>query len=198
MRRRLSLTPLVSALGATALAFVACACDGDEPPLPSPPPAESALEDTTSSSAGAETASSSASTTSADPGALAALAGAWEAAYDAKKGRVGMPPGVPDPARAADDGKSSSGPGTVAITISESGDVTGKSEGALGKASIRGKIDGKMLRASFVPDDPLAPRAMTGVLVGILKGDVFQTEIRVAGPDALIVRQANFDLTRKK
>ena len=108
-----------------------------------------------------------------------------------------MPSGVRDDARNAEDGKQSSGPGLVHIEIAASGDVTGKSQGALGAAGIRGKIDGKMLRASFVPDDPLSPRAMTGVLIGVVKGDLIQAELRVAGPDALVVRQANFDLKKK-
>ena len=59
------------------------------------------------------------------------------------------------------------------------------------------KVDGKMLRASFVPDDPTAPGAMTGVLVGPLKDGVVQAELRVAGSDALVVRQANFQIKKK-
>ena len=59
------------------------------------------------------------------------------------------------------------------------------------------KIDSKMLRASFVPDDPLAPRAMTGVLIGVVKDGVIQAELKAAGPDAMLVRQAAFDLKKK-
>src|SRR5262249_34688904 len=87
------------------------------------------------------------------------LAGDWEGAYDAKKGRLDMPAGVKDDARAADNGKIAAGPGLVKITISPDGDVSGKSQGALGIANVRGKLDGKMLRASFVPEDPAAPHA---------------------------------------
>ncbi len=108
-----------------------------------------------------------------------------------------MPSGVKDDARNAEDGKAASGPGLVLLEIAPNGDVTGKSQGALGPAGVRGKIDGKTLRASFVPDDPISPRAMTGVLIGVVKGDLIQAELRVAGPDALVVRQANFDLKKK-
>jgi hypothetical protein len=148
---------------------------------------------TTTAGAGA---TASGATGSAAPD-WAVLAGAWEGAYDAKKGRVDMPAGVKDPGHAADDGKRASGPGLVRLTVTADGDVTGKSQGALGNASVRGKMDGKMLRAQFVPDDPSAPGAMTGVLVGPLKDGVVMAELRVAGSDALVVRQANFQIKKR-
>lgn len=197
---------------AAGLAFVLAACGDDAPPpprdpIPSPDPSSSAdpapAGAASASGSGAASAPSDASATAdagagADAGALAAVAGEWEGAYDAKKGHVGMPDGVADPARASDDGKLASGPGAVKLTIRPTGEVTGKSQGALGPATIRGQIDGKMLRASFVPDDPTSPRAMTGVLVGIVKPGAITAEIRVAGPDALLVRQASFDLRKKE
>ena len=162
-------------------------------PAPEPPLDPSA---TTSAAPTADPADAG-SDAAASAAALEALAGKWEGAYDAKKGRVAMPSGIKDEARTAEDGKLSSGPGLVQLEIQPNGDVTGKSQGSLGAASVRGKLDGKTLRASFVPDDPLSPRAMTGVLIGIVKGEVIEVELRVAGPDALIVRQANFDLKKK-
>jgi len=134
----------------------------------------------------------------ADAGpSVEALAGRWEGTYDAKKGRVTIAADVKDDARTADDGKKAAGAGSVELMIGPDGEVRGKSQGALGAATVRGKLDGKMLRASFVPNDPLAPQAMTGVLVGIVKGDVIQAEVRVAGPDAVLVRQSTFDLKKK-
>lgn len=143
------------------------------------------------------TSTQSGDTTTSAAADWAVLAGVWEGSYDAKKGKVEMPAGVKDPGHAADDGKASAGTGTVKITVTADGDVTGKSDGALGKATIRGKMDGKMLRAQFVPDDPIAKNAMTGVLVGPLKDGVVQAELRVAGGDALLVRQANFPINKK-
>lgn len=196
--------PLPRAALAAVVAVALAACDEDRGPPRGPLPPDPAPQ-TAVTSAPAEPSASGAAGTSdgADAGAdggvrLADVAGAWEGAYEAKKGRVGMPSGVPDPQRAADDGKVAAGAGSVSLTIRADGDVEGKSQGALGSATIRGKIDGKMLRASFVPDDMTAPQAMTGVLVGIVKGDRIEAELRVAGPDALLVRQANFDITRKK
>lgn len=180
-----------------ALAFTLTACD----PAPTtardhdPPTEPSTTTDTTLDPAATASASASAD---ADAGSGAeALAGVWEGNYDAKKGRVSMPTDVKDPARNVDDGKQAAGAGSVEITIRPDGDVTGKSQGVLGPSLVRGKIDGKMLRSSFVPADPLAPRAMTGVLVGLVKGDTIVVELRVAGPDAVIVRQANFELKKR-
>jgi hypothetical protein len=194
MSRSRSLPALAARLAA-ALAALA-ACDGTERPQDPSPPAETAPIPSAAAVPPAETAPTDAG---ADGGpSLADVAGTWEGAYEAKKGRVGMPSGVADPGRDADDGKAVSGPGNLKITVKPGGDVTGKSWGALGNAAIRGKIEGKMLRASFLPDDMAVPKAMTGVLVGIVKGDTIQAELRVAGPDALLVRQANFDLVKKQ
>ncbi len=161
-----------------------------------PPPPVPAVSELVASATASATASPSSTSTEA-PVSFDALAGTWEGAYEAKKGLVGMPGTVKDPGRASDDGKIAAGAGQVKLSISVSGDVLGKSTGALGTASIRGKVDGKMLKASFFPDNPAAPNAMTGVLVGPIKDGVIQAELRVAGGDAVLVRQANFAIKRK-
>ena len=196
MRTRLtsaSLALILSALTVTA------GCDLDAPP----PPPEINTTDPIYTGApplvpmSTATSTDSGATTTTSAADWAVLAGEWEGAYDAKKGAVEMPAGVKDPGHAADDGKALSGAGTVKITVTADGEVNGKSEGALGKATIRGKMDGKMLRASFVPDDLSSKTAMTGVLVGPLKDGVVQAELRVAGGDALTVRHANFQIKKK-
>lgn len=174
-------------------------CDDDASPprdLPIPPPPAPAVSDLVPSTMASASGSSSSTSSDAAP-SFDALAGEWEGSYDAKKGKVEMPGGVKDPGRAADDGKAASGAGQVKISILANGDVSGKSQGALGNASIKGKVDGKMLKASFVPDNPSAPNAMTGVLVGPIKDGAIQAELRVAGGDAMLVRQANFTLKKR-
>ena len=184
-------------VASSCLALLAAGCDDDPlPPRDLDPQALPAPAVTQLVASALASASSSAPSTEA-PQSFDALAGEWEGAYEAKKGKVEMPAGVADPARAKDDGKIASGAGQVKLTVLASGDVTGKSTGALGAASIRGKIDGKMLKASFFPDNPGAPNAMTGVLVGPIKNGEVQAELRVAGGDALLVRQANFVLKRR-
>lgn len=171
------------------------------PPLPPRPSAEASNAAAPSSSSAPP---SDAPTTSQGPGATAvapggAFTGAWQGAYDAKKGSVELPPKVKDKTRAADDGKAVAGAGKVELTISAEGEVRGKASGALGDATLTGKVDegAGMLRASWFPDDNTAPNAMTGVLIGILKDAVIAAEIRVAGPDATLVRESKIELKRK-
>jgi hypothetical protein len=127
----------------------------------------------------------------------ASPAGTWEGSYNAKKGSVELPSKVKDKARSRDDGTTAVGPGTVTLTISPDGEVSGKAKGALGDATLRGTAEGEMVRASVFPDNPALPGAMTGVLVGMLKEGVIRAEIRVAGPDATIVRESEIELKRK-
>lgn len=134
---------------------------------------------------------------SAAPTENASFAGDWEGAYDAKKGSVALPSNVKDKVRKADDGKKAVGAGKVHFSISAEGELAGKLEGALGKASLRGKAEGTMVRASIFPDDPSDAFAMTGVLVGMLKDGVIAGEIRVAGPDASVVRESLIELRKK-
>lgn len=123
--------------------------------------------------------------------------GTWEGSYNAKKGSVELPSKVKDKTRNRDEGATVVGPGTVTLTISPDGEVSGKSKGALGDATLSGTAEGGMVRASVFPDNPALPSAMTGVLVGMLKDGVIRAEIRVAGPDATIVRESEIELKRK-
>lgn len=108
-----------------------------------------------------------------------------------------MPANVKDAARGSDDGKTASGAGTVSITISQDGEISGKGQGALGDVTIRGKTEDGVIRASIFPDSPSAPSAMTGTLIGTVKERSIAVELRASGPDATIVRESTFELTRK-
>lgn len=155
------------------------------------PALPSALNPASSSSA-APSASQS-----ADAPQNPSFLGEWEGSYNAKKGSVELPSSVKDKVRSADDGKKAVGAGKVTLTISAEGELAGKLEGALGKASLRGKAEGTMVRASIFPDEPTDALAMTGVLVGVLKEGVIAGEIRVAGPDASVVRESLIELRKK-
>lgn len=125
------------------------------------------------------------------------LKGTWEGSYDAKKGAVELPANVKDKVRQKDDGKSAVGPGTLVVTVSDTGEVKGGLDGALGKATLSGKAEGNMVRASVFPDDPTAADAMTGIFVAAFKDGTLRGEIRVAGPDAMIVRESPVELKKK-
>ncbi|MFO0759782.1 MAG: hypothetical protein U0359_25060 [Byssovorax sp.] len=187
---------------AVLLACLVAACNqGPDRPDQSPPPrpAGSIGPASASSASGGPGAPGDAPSASASAAAPTGLGGTWEGRYEAKKGTLEMPPKVKDKARAADDGKAMSGPGKVEVTVSPAGELRGKASGALGEATLTGKVDveGGVLRASWFPVDPTAQNAMTGVLIGMLKDGKIHGQIRVAGPDATLVREAEIDLARK-
>jgi hypothetical protein len=135
---------------------------------------------------------------SAEIAADSVLVGTWEGRYDAKKGEVGMPPRVEDKARAKDDAKMAIGAGSISITIRKDLELEGTSEGALGTAKLRGKVDGDDVRAAFDPVDVQDKHGMFGIVSGKRKGDQIEAVIRVASGDALVVRESEIVLRRKQ
>src|SRR5262249_32834053 len=98
----------------------------------------------------------------------------------------------------ADDGKAASGPGTVEITVTPAGDIHGKVTGAGGPASVTGEGDGTMIPAGVNPGEIHAPNAMTGTLVGPIKGEGVSAALHGGGPDGTVIREASFELKRKR
>lgn len=184
------------------LSALCVGCDDEAPsrtPLkesPAPAPAPSQTVGSGSSASRVEAPAASADAGASAP-ASASLAGTWEGRYDAKKGSVELPPKVKDKVRKKDEGKSATGPGTVSLTIDADGELRGKAKGALGELTVIGRVEGDVFRASVTPDDPYAPQAMTGILVGRVEGDVIRANLRVAGPDAVLVRESAVELRRK-
>jgi hypothetical protein len=168
-----------------------------ERPAPSPPPSTAASAPPAASSAAAELADAGPPGEVGAPTGAPAWQGTWEGRYDAKKGSVVLPPKVKDVVRQKDDGKQATGPGTVTLTIDPSGELKGTAKGALGDATLVGKVEDGMVRASVFPEDPRAPSAMTGILVGELKENVIAGRIRVTGPDAMLVRESPVELKKK-
>lgn len=149
-----------------------------------------------------DAAASSAAPTGSAPSAEAgaeptSLFGTWAGRYEATKALIVLPPKIKDKARASDEGKAAVGAGTMTITVAPTGEVRGQSKGALGEATLAGKVDGTWLRASFMPNDPTLTNAMTGVFVAKIVDGKLDGELRAAGPDAVLVREAAVSLTRK-
>lgn len=186
------------ALSAALTLLPACNQAPDRPDKDLPARPTLAVSASAAGSTGPAPAGTPSSTAPAEA-APTGLTGSWEGRYDAKKGTIEMPPKVKDKARAADDGKAMAGAGKVELTVLPNGEVRGKASGALGEATLSGKVDveGGVLRASWFPVDPTGATAMTGVLIGQLKGATIQATIRVAGPDATLVRESALDLQRK-
>jgi hypothetical protein len=165
------------------------------PPIPPRPPGAAMVSASAATTAGAAPVASAPLPAPAD----GAFAGTWEGTYDAKKGSVLVPDRVKDKTRGNDDGKLMSGAGKVEITLSPDGEARGKATGALGAATLTGKLDegGTFLRVSWYPEDATKPNAMTGVLYGPLKDGVISAVIRVSGPDAVLVRESKIELKKR-
>jgi hypothetical protein len=190
-----------SAVAVTLLALSALGCESKPdlpekgpPPLPPHPGAAGSVAAPAAPARGGPAASIAVPA----PGETG-LAGTWEGSYDARKGAVVLPDRVKDKTRGKDDGKLMSGPGKVELTIAPSGEVRGKATGALGEARLTGKLDeaGTYLSVSWYPEDATRPNAMTGVLLGPIKDGVITAMIRVAGPDAVLVREAKVELKKR-
>ncbi len=177
------------------------ACDSHPPPpdrdAPPPRPPAGASSGAAQSIAPAQSAIEA----PASSAIASSATGAWEGTFTAAKGAVHMPDSVKDTARDKDDGKAGIGAGKVSLSVSADGEVTGTWTGALGKDALRGRVEVEggrtMLRTTAMPEDLTAHDAMTGILVGELKGDAFHCEIHVSAGDAIVVREATFDLHRK-
>jgi hypothetical protein len=130
--------------------------------------------------------------------ALVGLEGDWAGQYQAQKASIVLPPNVRDRGFEADDGRIAAGPGSVELTISRGGLVRGKVLGSLGVGVLSGRAEDGALRTKLDPEDPRAPNAMSGTLVGVIRGDAILGKIAAAGPDATVVREASIELARKK
>jgi hypothetical protein len=187
-------------IGLACLALAACedAPHPDGPPeRPSGGPRAATTAPSSSDAPGASAAPVTGSAAPTGSATAPGLSGVWEGKYDAKKGEIALPPKVPEKTWKKDDGKTAAGAGSITLTIGPSGEVTGQSTGALGDLDLTGRVEGSIVRASVMPKDPTAPPSMTGVLVGMLKGDVIQADLKAAGPDASIVREAKVELRKK-
>lgn len=185
------------------LAVAAIGCDSkperpDRGESPSLPPRPTAVTTVAALGQAVDSSVPAASVALPDP-PPSEFAGIWEGSYDARKGAVVLPDRVKDKTRVGEDGKSMSGPGRVEISIAPAGDVAGRATGALGEARLTGKLDegNGFLRVSWYPEDATKPNAMTGVLIGPVKDGVIHAEIRVAGPDASLVRESKIELKKR-
>ncbi len=196
-----SAAAIVFACGLAALA----ACDeGDPPRRPTelPPvtsPGPTGLDlDAALAAAASAAATPSASASAGVAGANATtLTGSWEGKFEAKKATLSLPTKIKDKERTAYGGKVAVGAGTISLTVAPTGEARGRCKGALGDGALVGKVDGAWVRVTLMPDDPSAASAMTGVVVARIVEGKLEGELRAAGPDALLVREAAISLAKK-
>lgn len=180
---------------------VSCDKPAPEKPLPAANASSTPLAVTPSAAGSSEKTPAPAplpsASAAAENGSDSVLVGTWEGRYDAKKGEVVMPARVEDKVRSKDDGKTALGPGTITITINKDLELSGSSEGALGRAKLRGKVEGDEVRSAFDPVDVLDKGGMYGIVSGKRKDDRIEAKIRVASGDATVVREADIVLKKK-
>lgn len=178
-----------------AMMMVGCQDGPPAPPSEAPPRPTLSPAAVTSIEARSPSPIAPAGLPSADVATGADAAGRWVGRFVAKKGSLGSADKGRD---TADRGTASAGKGEIKLTVAGEGEVRGTMSGALGEGVLKGRFDGGMVRLSVYPVDPSAVHAMTGVLIAIIKGDNLEAQLRVASPDASLIREAVFILERDR
>ncbi len=94
-----------------------------------------------------------------------------------------------------DQGKRFVGPGTLTLTIDAQGLVEGTASGALGEATLRGRIDEQNVALTLRPKQD-APEAFSGTLTGTKPGAELQLTLRAASGDGKWIRGGSATLTQ--
>lgn len=170
------------------------ACDKPDSAKASPTPSASHAAEAPSSRTLAQSSASAAPSGSAAPQTAGA---SWSGDYVAKKSTIELPKKINDETWKKDPGDSAVGPGKLTLSVN-AGTVTGTASGALGDQIAAGTFDGKSLHVALNPKDPTAPSAMTGTAVGDLSDGVIKGILRCSGPDAVVVREAPFEIRLAK
>lgn len=120
--------------------------------------------------------------------------GTWTGSYNASLHRIELELGGVR-AWKDDDGKAASGPGSVQLSVSKDGVVSGEAEGPLGPLGVTGSADDGALRLVFAPRGGELD-AFRGAVVAVRKGDSVSGTLRASSGDSLTVRSAAVELTR--
>jgi hypothetical protein len=172
------------------------ACDRSDGAKSTPVPSLSQpIASASSPSPSAPSASASASAAASDNAQVPGIA--WSGDYSAKKTSIELPKKINDETWKKDPGDKAIGPGKLTLSVSN-GVAIGSATGSLGEQIASGTFDGKSLLLSLIPKDPTAPLAMTGTVVGDLADGVIKGTVRCSGPDAVVVREASFELRQSK
>jgi hypothetical protein len=143
---------------------------------------------------GEPSAPATAATASAAP--RSPHAGRWSGAFVAEKAEVQVPEGVDYRAWEDDDGKKATGDGKLSIDVADDGSVSGKASGALGDLDVSGQVDDDEVRVMLVPRDPESDEAMSGTLVGEVRGNSIEGQLVASNSDATFARRAKTSLKR--
>ena len=142
--------------------------------------------------------SPSATAAPATPAATVRQAGAWSGRLDAARIALADIDKLAAKDRAGDDGRAGAGAVELTLTVALDGQVTGQATGALGSAALSGWVDASdgALSASWVGAAGDAGSTFAGLLSLAEKGDALVGTLRVASPDARLVRGGDVELRR--
>jgi hypothetical protein len=175
---------------ALAIAFATIACNKSDGGKGQPSATASAL-------VSAPTASASVAPAASGSAAPAVAGAGWSGDYTAKKAAIELPEKVKDQTWKHDPGDKSVGPGKLTISVAD-GVVTGTASGALGDQVVSGTLEGKALKLTLLPKNATAADAMTGTAVGEVGAASITGTIKCSGPDAVMIREASFELKAAK
>lgn len=92
-----------------------------------------------------------------------------------------------------DDGKLSSGEGTLSFVVSDDGAVSGTAAGALGELIVTGRVEGDRAALSLASPEP---DGFHGVALATQTADGMKGTLSASSADSLRVRKAELTLTR--
>lgn len=124
------------------------------------------------------------------------FAGTWTGTYKASAHRIDLPTergGIPD--WKTDDGKAFVGTGTLELTCSEDGIVSGSARGVLGEQDVTGEAAGDSLQARLVPR-AAGRTAFAGTFSVSRAGADGTGDLRASSSDGRVARTASVVLTR--
>jgi hypothetical protein len=120
--------------------------------------------------------------------------GTWQGAFQAELFRLELPSGGVKEWK-QDDGKKSSGEGTLSLQAGPDGGVTGTATGALGELAVAGRVEGD--RAALTLSSA-QPDGFHGVILASQTPEGLKGTLSASSGDSLQVRQASVTLTRAK
>ncbi len=165
-------------------AGLAVGCDKKDPsPAPSTTPSSSAPATSTLPIASA-------------PKPAPWFEGKWQGTYDAEQYAIETPEKNTGAREwESDDGGEHSGEGSIEISVTTDGQISGTAKGPLGDQKVSGQVDEKQFRIRFSPVEP-GERAFGGAVVLEQQGEAMKGRLSSSSGDSKTVRDAAIVLTK--
>ncbi len=126
------------------------------------------------------------------PAPKAWFEGSWQGAYQAELHRIELPVGGVKEWK-KDDGSAASGAGTLSLSATADGDVTGSAKGPLGEQRVSGRVEGDTLALSLIPS---ADDGFRGTILAAKAPEGIKGTLQASSGDSLTVRKASVTLSK--